>query len=81
MLKRLDWYTLFGLFFVVVGVLFLFTGQWVEAAWSLLIGGGNLFVSYAQKHPTFGRGRFWLALAIIYVVILAALTLVKLKIL
>ena len=79
MLKRLNWYLLLGVFFVIVGVLYLFISRWVEAAWSLVLGIGNLFIAYSQSHPTLARGRVGWVIAIVFVVVLGALTILKLR--
>jgi hypothetical protein len=79
MLKRINWYIVLGLLFVGVGVLYIFISQWVDAAWSLVLGIGNLFIAYTQKHPALGKGPVGWAMAIIFLVILAALTILKLK--
>jgi hypothetical protein len=73
-----NWYFLFGGFFIVIGVLFLFMSSWVEGAWAITLGAGNLFVGYGQRHPEQVRGRWVWALVIPWLVILAALTILKL---
>jgi len=77
MLKR-NWYFIFGGFFVVIGVLFLLTNSWVDAAWAITLGVGNLFVGYGQRHPEKVRSRSVWAAVILWGVILAALTILRL---
>jgi hypothetical protein len=79
MLKRVNWYVLLGVFFLLVGVLYVAVGRWVDAAWSLVLGVGNLLIAYAQKHPALGQGRVAWAVAIVFVVVLVALTILKLR--
>jgi hypothetical protein len=79
MLKRMNWYMVLGVFFLVVSVLCLFISRWVDAGWSLVLGMGNLVIAYTQKHPTLGRGRVAWAVAIIFVVVMVGLTILKLR--
>jgi hypothetical protein len=77
MLKR-NWYYIFGGFFIVLGVLSLLIGSLLEGAWAITLGVGNLFVGYGQQHPEQARGPLVWALVILWLVIMTALTLMKL---
>jgi hypothetical protein len=77
MLKR-NWFYLFGGFFIVIGVLLLLTSSWVDGAWAITLGAGNLFIGYGQRHPEQFRGVWAWALAIAWGVLFAALTIQRL---
>jgi hypothetical protein len=79
MFKRIRWNILFGVFFLVSAVLFLFINRWVDATWSALLGFGSLFSVYAQKHPRLGQGLLGWTIAIVYIVVLAVVFIVKLR--
>lgn len=51
MLKRVNWYLLFSVFFVVFGVLFLLQGDWLQGVWSVALGGGYLMDGGTLKPP------------------------------
>lgn len=77
MLKRENWYLLFGVFFLVIAVLSLLVSRWFDTAWCGLLGGGSLYVFYAQKHPALGRGKLAWAGAIIYIILLAVVFILR----
>jgi hypothetical protein len=80
MFKRIRWNILFGVFFLVSAVLFLFINRWVDAAWSALLGFGGLFSVVAQKYPRLGRGLVGWTIVIVYIVVLVAVFILKLRI-
>jgi hypothetical protein len=70
---------LFGGFFLVIAVLFLLINRWVDAAWSALVGGAVLFSIAGQKYPRVSRGPLGWAIVIVYIVVLVAVTILKLR--
>jgi hypothetical protein len=78
MLKRVDWLAILGAFFVLMGVLFLLTDEWIPGAWAITLGGGNLFVAYGRRHPEVNQKRWAWPLVIGWCVVLAVLTILKL---
>jgi hypothetical protein len=78
MLKR-NWYFIFGTFFVVLGVLSLFFGTGLDAAWAITLGVGNLFIGYGQRHPEQANQRWIWLFVIPWLVLLIALTLLRLR--
>jgi hypothetical protein len=79
MFKQVKWNIIFGVFFLVSAILFLFVNRWVDAAWSVLLGFGGLFSAFTQKHPALGRGWLGWTIVIIYILVLAAVFILKLK--
>lgn len=79
MFKRVKWNILFGVFFLVIAVSYLFISRWVDAAWSALLGFGGLFSAVAQKYPRLGRGWVGWTIAIAYIVVLAAVFILKFR--
>jgi hypothetical protein len=77
-LKRANWYILFGVFFVVLGICYFAINKPVDAAWSVVIGGGNLYFGYAQTHPALGKGRLAWVLVILWLIVLGVLTIMRL---
>jgi hypothetical protein len=73
------WYLIIGLVFVLVGVNFLLTRSWVEAAWCFTIAGGNLFIVYAQKRPELLPSPMGSIFVLIWVVTVGVLTLLWLS--
>jgi hypothetical protein len=78
MLKGVRWYIIFGVFFSVIGIFYLSINRWVDAAWSLVLGSGNLFIGYAQTHSLLSKRLLWV-LTILWVIVFAALTILKLR--
>jgi uncharacterized membrane protein len=79
MFKRVRWNIVFGIFFLVIAVLNLADNRWVDAAWSGLLGFGGLFSAVGQRYPRIGRGLVGWTIAIVYVVVLVAVFIVKLR--
>ena len=79
MFKQLKFNRLFGGLFLVIAVLFLLLNRWVDAVWIALVGGGVLFSGAGQEHPRASRGPLGWAIVIVYIVVLVAVTILKLR--
>jgi hypothetical protein len=60
-------------------VLNIFINRWVDVAWSTLLGFGGLFSAVAHKYPGIGRGLVGWTIAIVFIVVLAAVFILKLR--
>ncbi|MEO8397962.1 MAG: hypothetical protein ABI700_33520, partial [Chloroflexota bacterium] len=79
MQKRWWLYGIFGALFIVFGVVFVLIGQEAQGAWSILLGGIGVFITYSRLHPEVNQKRWLRPVGIVWLLAFVGLSLLRLR--
>ncbi len=79
MLRRINWLVLLGVVFIALGIVAVFIGDWLNAAYGVVAGVGAFGINYGQKHPKRARSPLAWILSISWIVAFAVLTILRFR--